>query len=124
MEADVRSDTKRTNGKGLTYQRVPSQPLNALTRNVPTTGKTDIWAPTSAVEDADGPTTRVPAWKRQKDTVNESVDTSVPSDRRGLRHLGELAPNFEFGAKTAKADVRRDKERTDGDGNTYQRIQN
>jgi len=124
IRTEVRKDKRQIDEEGITYQRAPNQPLDLLTRNAPAIGKMDLRAPTSTVEDADGPTTRVPAWKRQKDTVNGSVDTSVPSDQRGLRHLGELAPNFEFGAKTAKADVRRDKERTDGDGNTYQRIQN
>jgi len=65
MEADIRSDTKRTNGKGLTYQRVPSQPLNTLTRNVPTTGKTTSWRATTSAKGPDGLTARVPGLKRQ-----------------------------------------------------------
>jgi len=38
---DVRSDEEWTSGNRCTYKRVPSQPLNLLTQNVPPTAKTD-----------------------------------------------------------------------------------
>jgi len=77
MEVDVRSNTKWTNGKGLTYQRVPSQLLNALTRNMPTTGKMAGWRGTTSAKGPDGLTTRVPGLKRQEDAVDE---LAKPSD--------------------------------------------
>jgi len=41
IKMDVRSDKKWTNGDGHTYERVPSQPLNPVTQNVPPTGEMD-----------------------------------------------------------------------------------
>ena len=41
IRMEVRKDERQTNSDGLTYQRVPSQPLEPLTRNTPPTGKTD-----------------------------------------------------------------------------------
>ena len=99
IKMDVRSEEKRKNIKGHTYQRAPNQPLNALTRNVPPTGKMDGWrAPTSA-EGSDGSTTQGPGSKCQEDTVNGSASTSDRSDRDGSRHQGNFTPNIEFGGK-------------------------
>ena len=78
----------------------------------------------NAVEDADGPTTRGPAWKLQGDTVNGSANTSVASDQGRSRHQGDFTPKFEFGGKIVKTDVRADGKWTDRDGHTSQRGQN
>ena len=121
MEADVRSDTKRTNGKGLTYQRVPSQPLNALTRNVPTTGKTAGWRATMSTKGPDGLTARVPGLKWQEDAVNELVKPSITSDRDRLHQQGDSTPISESGGETIKTEVRKDEKWMDNEGRTYQR---
>jgi len=121
MEADVRSDTKRTNGKGLTYQRVPSQPLNALTRNVPTTGKTAGWRATTSTKGPDGLTARVPGLKWQEDAVNELVKPSITSDRDRLHQQGDSTPISESGGETIKTEVRKDEKWMDNEGRTYQR---
>jgi len=123
MEVDVRSDTKRTNGKGLTYQRVPSQPLNALTRNVPTTGKTAGWRATTSAKGPDGLTTRAPGLKWLEDAVNELAKPYNRSNRSRSRQQDDLPPDFKFGGETIKMEVRTDRKRTNGDGLTYQRVQ-
>jgi len=121
MEVDVRSDTRWTNGKGLTYQRVPSQPLNTLTRNVPTTGKTTGWRVTTSAKGPDGLTARVPGLKWQEDAVNELVKPSVTSNRDRLRQQGDSTPKFESGGKTIKMEVRKEEKQTNNQGHTYQR---
>ncbi|KIM51259.1 hypothetical protein SCLCIDRAFT_33589 [Scleroderma citrinum Foug A] len=124
IKTDVRSDEKRENREGHTYQRAPNRPLDPLTRNVPPTGKKDLRAPTSTVEDVDGPTTRGPAWKCQRDTVNRSASASDRSDRDESRHQGDFTPNIEFGGQIIKTDVRADENQMDRDGHTSQRVQN
>ena len=121
MEADVRSDEKRSNDEGRTYQRAPYQPLEPLTRNAPPTGETDGWrAPTSA-EGPDLSTTRGPGLKHQEDTVNGLAKPPVASDRKRSRHQGGFTPKLEFGGETIKTEVRADEKRTDEGGHTYQR---
>ena len=78
----------------------------------------------NAVEDADGPTTRGPAWRRQRDTVNGSANASVASDWERSRHQGDFTPKFEFGDEIIKMDVRADRKWTDRDGHTSQGAQN
>jgi len=124
MEVDVRSDTKRMNGKGLTYQRVPSQPLNALTRNVPTTGKTAGWRATTSAKGPDGLTAQVPGLKWQEDAVNELVKPSDRSDRSRSCQQDDLPPDFKFGGEKIETEVRGDEKRMDGDGHTSQRVRN
>ena len=121
---DVRSDEKRMNDEGITYQRAPNQPLNVLTQNAPTTGKTDGWRLPTSAESSDGSTTQGPGLKRQKDTVNGSANASVPFDRKESRHQGDFTPNFKFGGEIIKTEVRADEKRTDRDGHTSQRVQN
>ena len=121
MEVDVRSNTRWMNGKGLTYQRVLSQPLNAMTRNMPTTGKTTGWRVTTSAKGPDGLTARVPGLKWQEDAVNELVKPSITSNRDRLRQQGDSTPKFESGGKTIKTEVRKDEKRTNNQGHTYQR---
>ena len=80
--------------------------------------------PTTALEVSDGLTTRAPAWKQQGDTVNGSVNASDPSDRRRLRHQGNLTPKLEFGGKEIETEVRSDEKRMNRDRLTYQRVPN
>ena len=74
--------------------------------------------PTSAVEDADGPTTRGPAWKHHRDTVNRSASASIPSDQGRSCHQGDFTPTLKFGGEIIKTDVRADKNQMDRDGHT------
>ena len=115
---------KWANRDGLTYQRVPSKPLNALTRNMPTTGKTVSWRVPTSTESSGGPTTQGPGLKHQRDTVNKSASTSVPSNQGRSCHQGDFTPNFEFEGKIIKTDIRVDKNQMDRDGNTSRRVQN
>ena len=61
IKTDVRSDAKRTDGDGHTYQRAQSRPLDPPTQNVPPTGKTD---------NLEGP-----AWRRGGDPHGNNLET-------------------------------------------------
>ena len=124
IKTDVRSDEKQENGEGHTYQRAPNRPLDPLTRNAPPTGKTDGWRATTSAESSDVSTTQGPGSKHQEDTVNGSVNASVPSDRRRSRHQGDFTPKFKFGGEIIKMDVRVDENQTDRDRHTSKRVQN
>ena len=123
FKADVRSDEKRTNDEGLTYQRVPRQPLDAPTQNMPPKGKVDgyyKWKP--SIESSGGPTTQAPGPKQLEDAVNESVNPSNRSDRDGSCHQGDSKSKLEFGGEEIKTEVRKDAKWMNGDGNTSQRV--
>ena len=78
--------------------------------------------PMSTVEDANGPTTWVPAWKCQKDTVKGSVNTSDQSDQRRSHYQSNSTPKFKFRGERIKMDVRSNKKWANGDRLTYQRV--
>ena len=61
IKTDVRSDKKRTDGDGHTYQRAQSRPLDPPTQNVPPTGETD---------DLEGP-----AWRQGGDPHGNDLET-------------------------------------------------
>jgi len=80
IKTDVRSDEKRTNGDGHTYERVPSQPLDPLTRNVPSTGETD---------DLEGP-----ACRRGGDPHGKDLETCKHGRQRTIKEgKGQLNAN-------------------------------
>ena len=122
FKADVRSDEKRTNDKGLTYQRVPRQLLNAPTRNMPPKGKVDGYKWKLSTESSRGPTTQAPGLKQLEDAVNEWVNPSDRSDRDGSRHQGNSNSKLEFGEEKAEMEVRKDAKQMKGDGHTFQRV--
>ena len=122
IKTDVRSDEKQTDEDGLTYQRVPTQPLDVPTRNAPPKGEVDgcKWKP--SIESSGGPTTQAPGPKRLEDAVNVSVNPSDQSDQDGSRHQGDSNPKLEFGGEEIKTEVRKDAKRMNGDGHTSQRV--
>ena len=122
IKTDVRSDEKRTNDKGLTYQRAPSQPLDAPTRNAPPKGKVDGWRGRPSIKTSGGPTIQGTGPKRLEDAENESVNPSDRSDRDGSRHQGDSNLKLEFGGEETKTEVRKDAKRMKGDGHTSQRV--
>ena len=121
IKTDVRSDKKRENGEGHTYQRAPNRPLEPLTRNAPTTGKTAGWRATTSAESSGRSTTQAPGLKRQEDAVNMLVKPSAASDRDGSRHQGDSNLKLEFGGQIIKTGVRADGNQMDGHGHTSQR---
>ena len=76
IKTDVRSDKKQTNDDGLTYQRVPTQPLDVPTQNAPPQSEVDGYKWKPSTESSGGPTTQAPGPKRLEDAVNKSVNPS------------------------------------------------
>ena len=121
IETDVRSDEKRMNDDGLTYQRVQSRLRDPLTRNVPPIGRMDDLRAPMGAENSDRVTTQAPGLKRQEDAVNRLVKPSAASDRDGSRHQGDSNPKLEFGGEMIETEVRKDGNQMDGHGRTSQR---
>jgi len=80
IKTDVRSDKKRTDGDGHTYQRAQSRPLDPPTRNVPPTGETD---------DLEGP-----AWRRGRDPHGNDLETCKNGRQQTIKEgKGQLNAN-------------------------------